>query len=141
MKFGTGSRIDLGGTKEDKMKPGPGAFEQNKEPTLHTAPKFGFGSSTRDEKKSKLNVPGPGTYAAKQVIGKEGPSQSMGAVTHYQPHVKEQAAKPGPGAYSPDKNPGLKTEPAYKMGSAVRQDLATEKQRASCQTWPWCLLS
>lgn len=54
----------------------------------------------------------------------------MGAVTNYQPHVKEQAAKPGPGAYSPDKNPALKTEPAYKMGSAVRQDLATEKQRA-----------
>jgi len=87
------------------MKPGPGAFNQDKQSILNSAPKFGFGSGTREEIASKLKVPGPGSYGAKNMIGRDGPSTSMGAITSYTPHIKEQAAKPGPGAYSPDKNP------------------------------------
>ena len=33
MKFGTGSRVELGGGKESMMKPGPGAFNSDAKPT------------------------------------------------------------------------------------------------------------
>lgn len=128
-KFGTGSRVEIGGGKESKFKPGPGTYEGNPDNTKTAAPKYGFGSSQRQASTGKLNVPGPGTYVSKNLIGADGPSQTMGAITEYKPHVKEQASKPGPGAYNPDSSPSKKREPAFKMGSAVRQDLATEKQR------------
>ena len=85
---------------------------------LQSAPKFGFGSSTRDEIASKLKVPGPGSYASQNLIGKDGPSTSIKGIATYEPHKKEQAAKPGPGAYNPDASPAMKKEPAFKMGSA-----------------------
>ena len=33
------------------------------------APRYGFGSSTRDDFKTKLNVPGPGSYRLRSNIG------------------------------------------------------------------------
>ena len=61
MKFGSGMRSSLEGKS---ISPGPGNYAQNTESLKQAAPKFGFGSSTRDELK-KLKVPGPGNYAAK----------------------------------------------------------------------------
>jgi len=46
--MGTGSRTDLGGGKETKFKPGPGAYEGTAD-LKKTAPKFGFGSSQRPD--------------------------------------------------------------------------------------------
>jgi len=37
--------------------------------TKKDAPKYGFGSSTRENFKSKLNVPGPGAYRLKSTVG------------------------------------------------------------------------
>ena len=69
MKFGSGSRSNLEGGKETKMKPGPGAYTANNFFVQKQSPKFGFGSSVREPGTSKLNVPGPGNYTAKQHVG------------------------------------------------------------------------
>ncbi len=48
--------------------PGPGNYEvhlKNKK----DAPKFGFGSSTRDQGKKKSESPGPGAYKVNSAIG------------------------------------------------------------------------
>ena len=65
MKFGSGSRSNLEGGKETKLKPGPGAYTANNFFVQKQSPKFGFGSSVREPGTSKLNVPGPGNYTAK----------------------------------------------------------------------------
>ena len=70
-----------------------------------------------------MSVPGPGNYAAKTFTGRDGPTYSMGALTTYQPKVKEEAMKPGPGNYSPVASPTKKKDPAFKIGSEVRKNL------------------
>ena len=47
----------------------------------------------------------------------------------YQPKQKEDSMKPGPGNYFPQNYPNQKKEPACKIGSEVRHDLAVKKQR------------
>ena len=51
-----------------KFVPGPGNYEITLK-TKRDAPRYGFGSSTRDGFKNKLNVPGPGAYRLKNSIG------------------------------------------------------------------------
>ena len=48
--------------------PGPGGYNVHLK-THRQAPNYGFGSSTRDDFKNKLNVPGPGSYRLKSNIG------------------------------------------------------------------------
>lgn len=48
--------------------PGPGNYEIHLK-TKRDAPRYGFGSSTRDGLKTKLNVPGPGSYRLRSTIG------------------------------------------------------------------------
>ena len=65
MKFGTGSRAELSGGKETKMKPGPGNYEPMIQASVTASPKYGFGTGTRTEEpynKAKKFVPGPGQY-------------------------------------------------------------------------------
>ena len=83
MKFGSGSRTSLDGGKESHQKPGPGTYYGGLN-DLKSSPKFGFGSSTRQNLKT-LSVPGPGNYAPKSFLGKDGPTYSMGALTMYAP--------------------------------------------------------
>lgn len=45
-KFGTGQRGKLGG---DSIAPGPGAYGQDSSKIQKAAPKFGFGTSNRNE--------------------------------------------------------------------------------------------
>lgn len=80
--------------------------------------------------KLKLAVPGPGNYAAKTYTGKEQPSFSMGALSNYDPSKKEQGFKPGPGNYSPEPTIVKKKEPAYRIGTETRRDLAFEKAKS-----------
>jgi len=113
-----------------KGKPGPGAYAQNAEYLKNRAPIFGFGSGTRSDIASRLSVPGPGTYAAKAILGMDGPSKTMASTLNFEPHRKEQAFKPGPGTYSGDtKLNVIKNEPAWGMGSGKRVDLAFEKKK------------
>ena len=60
--------------KSDLVKnvwvPGAGTYDQSTEKLKQSAPKFGFGSSTRpDITNKKLNTPGPGSYKAPYAIG------------------------------------------------------------------------
>ena len=69
MKFGSGQRSSLD-TKT--FAPGPGQYAQDTEKLRQTAPKFGFGTSTRQgEGKGKAYVPGPGNYATQTFTGKD----------------------------------------------------------------------
>ena len=125
MKFGTGQRSQIQG---NTTSPGPGNYGQDASRIQKSAPSFGFGTESRnEEKKSKLNVPGPGNYTAKTYTGKDLPSYSMGAHMNYSPERKEQAFKPGPGNYSPEGNKIKKKEPSYRIGTETRRDLAFEK--------------
>jgi len=72
------------------MKPGPGAYAANSNAVSKTAPKFGFGSSTRETgNKMKNPPPGPGTYQSKDFTGHDGPLLSMGAILKIDSHKKE----------------------------------------------------
>jgi len=46
---------------------------------------------------------------------------------NYQPLMKEQSYKPGPGNYEPNVFNVKKKEPAYKLGTSQRDDLAFKK--------------
>ena len=76
MKFGSGQRTNLaGGT----ISPGPGAYTGDNARVQKSAPRFGFGTSSRNSGSKKLAVPGPGNYVPKTYTGKDLPSYSMGA--------------------------------------------------------------
>lgn len=64
----------LGSSIITNKVPGPGNYEAHLN-DKKTAAKYGFGSSTRDEK-IKLNVPGPGAYKLNSSIG-DVPAYSM----------------------------------------------------------------
>lgn len=61
MKFGTGQRQSLG--SDGKMRPGPGEHSPEYTKIKVSAPKFGFGSETRNSMDKLRHVsPGPGNY-------------------------------------------------------------------------------
>jgi len=134
MKFGSGERPSIDGKKENAVKPGPGAYSYKPETALKDAPKFGFGTGGREKGTSKLEVPGPGQYMSKTFVGRDGPSLSMGAQNTFAPHKKEQAHKPGPGAYSPLRS-NMHTSPTYRIGTEKRSNPAAIKS-ALYQTAP-----
>ena len=53
---------------EKNTVPGAGTYELNMN-TKKAAPKFGFGSSTRNPLKPNTTVPGPGAYRVPSTIG------------------------------------------------------------------------
>lgn len=90
-----------------------------------TAPRFGFGSSNRDQVSKDLNTtfPGPGQYKLKGVIGTEGPGVSM----HAKIKTHDKNVTPGPGQYdSPLKH--KRNAPTYGLGTEKRtQSQASHK--------------
>jgi len=74
--FSMAARIEGKGKGSTSTLPGPGAYEQHVA-NLAAAPKYGFGSETREAKLArKLSVPGPGSYKLKATIG-DVPDYSM----------------------------------------------------------------
>lgn len=61
--------------KNANAVPGAGSYEAHLK-NKQDAPKYGFGSGTRETGLRKLNVPGPGAYSVKTSIGVV-PSYSM----------------------------------------------------------------
>lgn len=79
-KFGSSSREELGGGKEQRNKPGPGQYYASNKILVQSSPSFGFGSSQRESlSPGKLKTPGPGNYPSKKFLGTEGVRYSMGA--------------------------------------------------------------
>ena len=51
--------------------PGPGAYKEGD--TKETAPRYGFGSSSREKEYSRRGTPGPGSYEHQEILGNEAP--------------------------------------------------------------------
>ena len=59
--IGKSQRIDLGGGKEGKLKPGPGRYNQTID-FKRSAPQFAFGKESRPDYGKQSKSPGPGEY-------------------------------------------------------------------------------
>jgi len=146
-----GASLDRGNKNESMNKtqaiiPGPGRYELPTKDILakNHSPKYGFGSGGRPDlatgapssigKRSlsdgkghsssptlRVNVPGPGAYEIKQVVGNEGPKRSLAGRFKIDLVSKELSFKPGPGQYSPSGNVSQKTSPNYRIGSSLRE--------------------
>ena len=123
--FKIGSSQRLPDVKRGSINvPGPGNYAISFV-TKETAPRFGFGSSSRDQSNSKTQLmPGPGQYQAPQRIGKEGHSPSLHKKLSYCGIMNTTNNSPGPGAYAIHLN-NKKKAPAYKLGSEMRDKSAS----------------
>lgn len=118
--MGSGNRMEIGGGKESKFKPGPGNYHTDKD-LKASAPKYGFGSSQRPAQgqSDKNKTPAPGDYQIKGLIGNDGVSKSMSPKLVDRYAEKQAKQLPGPGQYeSHTKN--MKAAPSYGMGSEQR---------------------
>lgn len=103
--------------------PGPGAYESTRPYTA--APKYGFGSSTRDGNMyDQLKaMPGPGSYEIKGAINT---NKGVTITSRKDTQALKEASKiPGPGSYDPD----LRLKKHYgnvRIGSANRDSLNKE---------------
>ena len=59
--IGKSHRIDLGGGKEGKLKPGPGRYNQTID-FKKAAPMYAFGKESRPDLGKSNKSPGPGEY-------------------------------------------------------------------------------
>lgn len=125
-KFGTSNKGVPLVSKLILANPGPGQYTDSKEDTLKkSAPKYGFGSSTRtDDQSVKLKrlFPGPGQYGSQVNLGHEAPKYSLvGRRPDTTPRVGRNS--PGPGNYNPSESFTKSQMPKWKFGSATRKDL------------------
>ena len=89
---------------------------------LKSAPKFGFGSETRNAKNARNESPGPNHYKLNPLVGNEGKKQSMHQTIDWSPEKKENSYKPGPSHYNPDFSASKKKEPSFGVGKSQRDD-------------------
>ena len=87
-----------------KIVPGPGNYDPFTDSLIsrNASPKFGFGTSVRSAtsehtSRNKTTVPGPGEYEFKQIIGRDGPRNTIAARFLLDMQAKECSVKPGPG--------------------------------------------
>lgn len=92
---------------------------------MKTAPNYGFGSESRKDIGANNPGPGPGGYQLNQIIGNDGPKNSMHATIDYKPEKKENAYKPGPGQYNDNYRNVKNKSPGWKVGTGTRSDLGT----------------
>ena len=124
---GTGQREDIAGLKTKQYLPGPGNYSVLDDSFVkRNAPKYGFGTGKRDDsnERSKTNLVGPGAYEIKPVIGAEGRKNSISPKLNENFRERESRNKPGPGTYETlsSSTANLKAAPAYKIGTAKRND-------------------
>mmetsp|Transcript_314 Transcript_314/g.298 ORF Transcript_314/g.298 Transcript_314/m.298 type:complete len:450 (+) Transcript_314:7-1356(+) len=104
--------------------PGPGNYEFDRSKVTNAAPKFSFGKDERATQ-GRPKTPGPGTYEAKPITGKDGPQISM---SFYRPLSSVPQQSPGPGEYQPNLRNKLKS-PEYRIGTAKRDVEEKEKKQ------------
>ncbi len=132
--------------KTQAIIPGPGKYQPGNTnlTSANHSPKYGFGTGGRPDLATgapsslsrrsnsdgkghsssptlRLNVPGPGTYNLKQVVGNEGPKRSLAGRFKVDLTAKELGYKPGPGQYSPNASFSAKASPNYRIGSSLRE--------------------
>ena len=119
-KFGT-ERKDGLNLATSKYVPGPGNYEYNADAINVKHPKFSFGKELRGDNKRPM-TPGPGTYAHKQYVGKEGPKITMSAKYGFDPVQGDARYVPGPGMYNnaDSYNANHYKYPTWKIGTETR---------------------
>lgn len=107
--------------------PGPGNYDFDRSKVTNAAPKFSFGKENRGtESELRPKTPGPGTYEAKPIMGKDGPKLSM---SFYRPISSvPNINNPGPGAYQPNLRNKHKS-PEYKIGTSKREIVDKETRQ------------
>ena len=106
--------------------PGPGAYDYTR--PLTAAPKYGFGSSTRDASayEALKYLPGPGAYEIKGgLINNRGVTMTSRKVDQ---SFRDASKMPGPGSYEPDFH-NKKNYGNVRIGSATRDNLIKESLR------------
>ena len=104
-----------------KYVPGPGNYEYNADAINVKHPKFSFGKEVRGNDRRPM-TPGPGTYAHKQYVGKEGPHITMSAKYGFDPVQGDARYVPGPGMYNNSQSylANHYKAPSYKIGTEIR---------------------
>lgn len=80
--------------------PGPNVYSSID--ASYSAPKYGFGTSSREDYIKKLRASkevGPGSYQSQSFIGQEGVKSSIGLKIALRHAEKESRNKPGPAQY------------------------------------------
>lgn len=129
--MGSGQRADLANLKEKLNVPGPGNYQALDDSfTKKNAPKYGFGTSKREEIiDKKQNLTGPGAYETIAYIGNEGKKNSISPKLRDNFKEKESRNHPGPGQYEFTASTAtLKAAPAYKIGTSIRHDSVTKER-------------
>ena len=112
-----GSRLRSSLDSGDANIPGPGHYLQDK--LKKEDYKFSMGAKL-GEGFTKLNVPGPGSYAIPETI-KEARSQRFGTGVRASLEAGPRN-QPGPGQHSPEPTRVLKSSPRFGFGTDVRKD-------------------
>ena len=85
--------------KNNRSIPGAGNYNPNINVMLKTAPNFGFGTSTRDERR-KSPVQDPGSYNPDDtVLKRKAPEYKVGTEVRKMFDEKKMRSVPGPGNY------------------------------------------
>lgn len=80
----------------------------------------------------KQMTPAPGSYAAKEFVGKESPSLTMSPLYHDKFKEKKDKLVPGPGTYEFNKAAN-KTAPNWGFGTSQRADMKTGTKNISTE--------
>ncbi|CDW91133.1 UNKNOWN [Stylonychia lemnae] len=94
----------------------------------NTRPNFPTASREDLVEKGKKDIPGPGYYEQKELIGNEGQQKSILGKSQNVSLAKDAPELPGPGQYYPDFNKTMKTIPTQSIGKAKREDIMSQKQ-------------
>lgn len=102
--IGQGKMFTAGGRyhafiDKTKVMPGPGAYNPSTSTALATAPKCGFGTSTRTEPPPRC-APGPGTYEMQNALGVGSSGPKYSATSRRTIHDLNSYLTPGPGSYN-----------------------------------------
>lgn len=100
-KFGTEARPGLN-SNQHANTPAPNAYSRDaKSAVMKSAPRFGFGSSTRPTSHGgRTQVPGPGTYQQKTLVGTETQGKTLGQ--KLEAKKTSNMFTPGAGTYQPN---------------------------------------
>ena len=117
------------GNPKAGFTPGPNAYRGDAKSTIQrSAPAFGFGTSKRPQSVDvRKKAPGPGTYQLKGITGTESQGRTLAQrLTHSK---TSSSFNPGPGQYQPQFTQSIKSNPGWRIGSAVRGEEERAERR------------
>merc|ERR1712084_105376 len=103
-----------------KFVPAPNKYDGDaKSAVMRKSASYGFGTSKRPQShNAKRQVPGPGHYPARNLIGTE--SQGKSLAIRLAPGRTTNEFNPGPGTYNSNYQSAAKSAPRYGIGTGRR---------------------